>query len=66
MEDALEWKMTLDGRQPWMEDNFGWNTTFDGRQPLMEDDHWWKMTFEGLLKGSMHSWKLKFGMFELI
>ena len=41
------WKMSQDGRQPWMENNLGLKTTLDGRQPWMEDNLRWKKTFDG-------------------
>ena len=36
MEEGLDWKMNINGRQPLMEYNF-----------LMEDDRSWKTTFDG-------------------
>jgi hypothetical protein len=46
MEDDLQWKTTINGRQPQMEDNLQWKTTSNlqwmttsnGRRPPMEDD----------------------------
>ena len=37
----IGWKMTLNGRQPWMEDDLGWKTTWDGIH------YWWKETLDG-------------------
>jgi len=34
MEDRLGWKMTLDGRHPWIEDDPQWKTTFLGKYDL--------------------------------
>ena len=47
LEDNLEWKTTLDGRQPWMEDNLGWKMTLDERRPWIEDDLGLKKTLDG-------------------
>ena len=30
MEDDLEWKMSQDGRQPWMNNDSGWKINLDG------------------------------------
>ena len=39
MEDDLRWKMTFDGRRPWMEDDLRWKTTFDGGATFDEEDY---------------------------
>ena len=47
MEDDLQWKMTFNGKRPFMGDDCLWKMAFYGRPSFIEDRILWETTFDG-------------------